>query len=155
MAGRMAGALRFIADRLALPPLQDTVKRPGINAAYRVTISYPAGDHAEQVATLLIGHAAATLSVLYHRAPDHPRLSFDIPRLRERKLTQAFIACKFDRLDDQPGLAPDRSLWLVERASATHYHDVVLAPGKAEGGYRCVVMALRAYLPEALRPAEI
>ena len=45
-------------------------------------------------------------------------------------------------------------LWLVERASGSFYHDVVMAPDSARGFYRELALSLRQHLKEALRPIE-
>jgi len=42
-------------------------------------------------------------------------------------------------------------LWLVERASGSFYHDIVLSPEDARGFFRELILAIREHLPEALR----
>jgi hypothetical protein len=72
---------------------------------------------------------------------------------RYKALLVALRRVSFDTMDDQPDVPFfGVDLWLVERASGSFYHDVVLSPEGARGFYRELVLALREHLKEALRP---
>ncbi len=153
---RRADALRFVAMRLGLPDLREVVRQPGINEAYRITIQYHAGHYADQVATLIYGQpTSARLSVIYRRSNSQP--SFDYPldpeRYREFDLTMRRLG--FDRRDDQsevPYLGVD--LWLIERASGSFFHDVVMSPELADGVYGWFLDAVKTQIPLAIRPIQ-
>lgn len=67
-------------------------------------------------------------------------------------LHRALDAVRFNRLRDQPGLSSaDTPLWLVQRATGTHLHGIILAPDKPELPYSRIVNAIDACLPAALR----
>jgi hypothetical protein len=71
---------------------------------------------------------------------------------RYQALLAALRRAKFDALDDQPEVPYfGVDLWLVERASGSFYHDVVLAPDSARGFYRELILSIRQHLKESLR----
>lgn len=155
MDSRRADPIRLIALRLNQNELRTLTRQPGIHEAVRVTIQYHDARHPNQVATLTRGPGrACTLKVLY----DHPgkKVHFDYPIDYDRyqSLIAALRRSRFDQLDDQPDVPFfGVDLWLVERASGSFYHDIVLSPESARGFYREVILALREHLKEGL--AEI
>lgn len=151
--GRHADGLRLIAARLDLPPLAEVARRPGINEAYRLTIQYHDGRCADQVATLTHSqHREVLLSVVYRRLYQHPALEYLLEEDRFKDLDIALRRLKFDQMDDQPDLPfIGVDFWLIERASGSYLHDLVLAPDSAEGLYGWLADTFRDRLPEALR----
>jgi hypothetical protein len=153
---RRADPLRYLAVRMQIPDLGAIARSPGVSEAYRVTIAYHDGRHPDQVATLKFIQGAGTtaeLTVQYRRATDKPFvLTPHVPLPRCREFAAALRALQFDSLDDMleiPWHGVD--LWLVERASGTFFHDVVIAPDRAEGPHLGIVTAIRELLREATR----
>lgn len=151
---RRADFLRFIAVRLRQPELRDVVRRPGVNQAYRITVHYHDGRYADQIATLTHWQdETALLEVVYRRATQQPAFEYPLGAERFRAFDLALRRLSFDRLDDQPDAPyPGYDLWLVERASASYLHDVVVAPDLATGVYAWIVDSVRRHLREAVRP---
>jgi hypothetical protein len=149
----MADGLRLIAARLEQPPLAEVVRRPGIGDVYRVSIQYHDGRHPDQVATLTNAQQdEVLLRVVYRRFLDRPVLEYLLAVERFQAFDGALRRLHFDRHDDQPGMpAVGADLWLLERASGSFRHDIVIAPELADGIHRALVDAVRARLPEALR----
>ena len=154
MEARRADPIRLIALRLRQDELRHVVQRPGVNEALRVTIQYHDGRHPNQVATLMRGHGAeCTLLVVYDRPGRDVRFAYPVALERYMTLLGALRRAGFDALDDQPDVPFfGVDLWLVERASGSFYHDVVLQPEAAAGLHGEIVSAIRAQLKEALRP---
>ncbi len=154
MQARRADPIRLIATRLRQEELREITRRPGVNEAFRVTIQYHDGRHPNQVATLTRGHGGAcSLLVVYDKPNKDVRFTYEVEADRYTALLRALRRLKFDTLDDQPDvpyLGVD--LWLVERASGSFYHDIVLSPEDARGFFRELILAIREHLPEALRP---
>ncbi len=153
MDSRRADPIRLIALQLNQNELRTITRQPGMNEAVRVTIQYHDARHPNQVATVTRGpgHACA-LKVLY----DHPgkgvHFSYPVDYERYQALIASLRRSRFDQLDDQPDVPFfGVDLWLVERASGSFYHDIVLSPESARGFYREVILALREHLKEALR----
>jgi hypothetical protein len=149
---RRADPIRLVALRLKQDELRNVTRRPGINEAFRVTIQYHDGRHPNQVATLTRGHSqSCTLAVYYDKPGKTVQFSYPIESERYQKLFMALRRVKFDSLDDQPEVPYfGVDMWLIERASGSFYHDVVLAPESARGFYRELVMAIRDHLKEGL-----
>jgi hypothetical protein len=154
---RRADALRLIALRLNVPPIEVVARTPGTNEAYRITVQYLDGQHPDQIATLTLGQSgadSAKLSVHYRRADGRPLvLTPLLPPEQARNFSTELRTLGFDRLDDMPDL-PWRSaeLWLIERAAGAFVRDLVLSPGTAQGKYFKIVTSVREKLPEAVRP---
>lgn len=153
---RRADALRLIALRLEVPPLESVARTPGTTEAYRLTVHYLDGQHPDQIATLTLGQATsgtAALTVHYRRADGRPFvLTPPIPIGRARTFASELRNLGFDRLDDMPDL-PWRGaeLWLIERAAGSFGRDLVLSPGTAHGVYAQIVALVRERWPEAVR----
>jgi hypothetical protein len=151
MESRRADPIRLIALRLRQDELKNIVHQPGVNEALRISIS--GRDHINQVATLTRGHGGTcALKVIYDKPGKDVYFSYQVDAERYRALLAALRRVKFDEMDDQPEVPFfGVDLWLVERASGSFYHDVVLSPESARGFYRELVLAIREYLAEALR----
>lgn len=153
MSARRADPIRLVAARLMQAEPRDLVQQPGINEVLRVTIAYHDGRHPNQVSTLMRGHGGdCTLLAVYDKPGKDIRFTHTISAERYALLLTTLRRLKFDTLDDQPDVPFfGVDLWLLERASGSFYHDVVLSPESARGFYREIVLALRTHLPEALR----
>lgn len=154
MASRRADPIRLVALRLRQDELRNLTQRPGINEVFRVTIQYHDGRHPNQVATLARGHGSTcSLKVVYDKPGKSVYFDYSVESDRYKQLLGALRRVKFDNLDDQPDVPFfGVDLWLIERASGSFYHDVVLSPGSARGFYRELILAIREHLKEALRP---
>lgn len=153
MQSRRADPIRLIALRLMQSELRFLTHQPGINEVIRLTIQYHDGRHPNQVATLVRGHARTTLKVIYDKPNKSVFFTYPVETDRYQTLLAALRRLKFDRLDDQPDVPYfGVDLWLVERASGSFYHDVVLQPESATGAHGEIVSAIREQLKEALRP---
>ena len=157
MDTRRADPIRLIALRLRQDELRNLVQQPGVNEAFRVTIQYHTADHPNQVATLTHGHSgSSTLRVVYDKPNRDVHFTHSIDADRGRVLQAALRRVHFDTLDDQPDVPFfGVDLWLVERASGSFYHDVVLSPDSARGFYRELILTIREHLKEALRPIAL
>ena len=91
------------------------------------------------------------LKVVYDK-PGKEVFDYTIEPERYQALMTALRRIKLDRLDDQPDVPFfGVDLWLVERASGSYYHDVVMSPDSARGFYRELLLAIRQHLKEAVR----
>ncbi len=153
MSSRRADPIRLVALRLRQDELRNLTQQPGINEALRVTIQFHDGRHPNQVATLTRGHGSACdLKVVYDKPGKDVFFTYSVEADRYKTLLAALRRIKFDDMDDQPDVPFfGVDMWLVERASGSFYHDVVLAPESARGFYRELVLAVREHLKEALR----
>lgn len=151
---RRADPIRLIALRLKQDELRNLTQQPGINETFRVTIQYHSTDHPNQVGTLIRGHGGnCTLKVVYDKPGKDVYFTYPVEGERFQKLVMALRRARFDNMDDQPDVPFfDVDLWLVERASGSFYHDVVLSPESSRGFYRELVLAIREYMKEAVRP---
>jgi hypothetical protein len=155
MESRRADPIRLIALRLKQDELRNLTRQPGIHEAFRVTIQYDDPQHPNQAATLTRGHGGASLKVVYDKPGTEVLFTYPVEIERFTALLTALRRVKFDSLDDQPDVPYfGVDLWLVERASGSFYHDVVISPEEARGFYRELILAIREHLKEALRPIE-
>ncbi len=153
MSTRRADPIRLIALRLRQDELRNLTQKPGINETFRITIQYHDARHPNQVATLARGHGSTcTLTVVYDKPGKEVYFTYPVDVERYKALLAALRRVKFDSMDDQPDVPFfGVDLWLVERASGSFYHDVVLAPESARGFYRELMLALREHLKESVR----
>jgi len=150
---RRADPIRLVALRLSQDELRNLTRQPGVNEAFRVTIQYHDGRHPNQVATLTRGHSGdGVLRVIYDKPNKNVHFTYPVSADRYRALLSGLRRVKFDLLDDQPDVPFfGVDLWLVERASGSFYHDVVLSPESARGFYRELLLAIQQHLKEAVR----
>jgi hypothetical protein len=153
MSSRRADPIRLVALRLRQDELRNLTQKPGINEVFRATIQFHDGRHPNQVATLTRGHGSGcTLKVVYDKPGKDVFFTYEVDADRYKALLGALRRIKFDDMDDQPDVPFfGVDMWLVERASGSFYHDVVLSPESARGFYRELVLAIREHLKEALR----
>lgn len=150
---RRADPIRLIAARLGQGELQKITSNPSINEAVRVSIHYHDGRAPNSVATLQRGHGDnCQLHLAYDKSPRMAKLTLNIPLSRYQELLMALRRARFDRLDDDEDLPYfGVDLWLIERAAGSFYHDIVVCPTSAKGHHREIILALRQFLPEAVR----
>lgn len=153
---RRADTLRLIAGRLGLAELTAVTRQPGINEAYRITLHYHDGRHPDQVATLTRGqHETVLLRVKYKRFRHQPAFEYPLSADVYRAFDLAMRRLGFDRRDDQPDiLFVGEDLWLIERASGSYFHDIVVAPNRATGVYGWLVETISEQLPQAVRAIQ-
>lgn len=159
MAGQVlrpaTAALRLIALRLATPDLEVVAAQPGVVEAFRVTVRYHDGRHPDQIGTVIKrrGMTEAALTLAYRRPEDKPLiLDLKISGETFSTFSAGLRKLNFDRLDDPPEIPwTGADLWLLERASASFHHDLIIAPDSAVGIYEEVTAAVRTHLKEALR----
>jgi hypothetical protein len=153
METRRADPIRLIALRLRQDELRNITQQPGVNESFRVTIQYNDTQHPNQVATLTRGHSGTChLKIVYDRPNKDVHFDYPVEVERYKALLAALRRVKFDSLDDQPDVPYfGVDLWLVERASGSFYHDVVLSPDSARGFYRELILAIREHVKEAVR----
>lgn len=154
MEARRADPIRLIALRLKQDELRHLMQKPGVNEALRVTVQYHDARHPNQSATLIRGHAGpCPLKVAYDKPNKEVYFTYDVEPDRFKALLAALRRLRFDTMDDQPDTPYfGVDLWLIERASGSFYHDVVLSPDSARGHYRELTLLMREHLKECLRP---
>ena len=154
---RRTAPLKQIAERLGLATLPNLIAKPGTNEVVRLTVQYHDGRSPDSVATLIRGHGSACqLLVHYLKSPKPIDYNFEIPLERFQKILSILRQSKFDAMDDEedlPYLGAD--FWLVERASGTFHHDVMLCPESAKGHHRELVLGFRSHLSESVRQLAI
>ncbi len=152
--------LRFLAVRLDLPELVSVARQPGIVEAFRLTVQYHDARHPDQIATLVKHQqpGPARLTACYRRASDKPLwLDYEIDEIRFHGFGAALHKLNFDKLDDQPDIPwYGADLWLLERASGTFHHDVIIVPERARTAnpslpHAEIVILVREKLREAVR----
>lgn len=153
---RYADTLRQIARRLEVPPLPQQTAQPGVNEAIRVSIYTHDSRWPSSVGTLQRGLGDSCSLVVIYDVYDRDnvpyRYDFNVPLARYQTLLMVFRKNRFDHLDDAPNIPLGGvDLWLVERASGTFHHDVVLCPQQAMGHHRELMLAIRQHLSEAVR----
>lgn len=153
LLSRRTDPMHLTMARLAIADLREFIQHPTINEAIRVTIYYHDNRAPASVATLYREqNAPCQLAVVYDRVPHTTHLTFPIAIERYQNLLIALRRARFDSLDDEDDLPlTGVDLWLVERLAGSFYHDVVVCPTSARGHHRDIVLALRDYLPEAVR----
>jgi hypothetical protein len=154
MFKRRADPLRMIALRLDLPELEALARAPGVMDCYRITVQYHDGRHPNQVMTLIFRQGGLVESNVYYLRPATTPLILSprLPLERCKAFALALRTLKFDTLDDQdniPWFGAD--LWMVERASGSFYHDIVIAPESAAGDHLAIVNLIQEQLREAIR----
>lgn len=153
---RRADELRQVGERLGLAGLKAVTLQPGVNETLRLTIQYHDGRSPDSVATLqrgIGGNCQLSVAYAHYDRNNLPyRYAFEVPLLDYQQLFTALRQSKFDSLDDAQNLPNfGIDLWLLERGAGSFHHDVVIAPALADGHHREVMLAVRKWLPEAVR----
>lgn len=146
--------LRVIADRTKAMPLAKVALRPGLQAAYRVSIHYYDKRACDSVATLCryTSEDERTLEARYVGAFQEKPLTYSIELGRYEEFVRALQTVRFDHLRDQPDLpAHGIDLWLVERAAGSFYKGIIICPKYATDAYAAIVDTMKTHLPEAVR----
>ena len=74
-----------------------------------------------------------------------------VEREQIERLNEVLLDVNFGKLGDQSDLSyNERSLWLIQRASGSHLHSIMIAPDRPEMPYSTIVNAIDAHLPEAI-----
>lgn len=150
---RRTDPMHLVMARLGVQELRELIQHPTINEAIRITIYYHDNRAPASVATLRREqNAPCQIEIVYDRVPRTTQLTFSVPIERYQSLLIALRRARFDTLDDEEDLPiTGVDLWLVERLAGSFYHDIVVCPTSARGHHRDIVLALRDYLPEAVR----
>lgn len=152
-----ASIMREIASNAGLPFLRDVAKRPGVKAAYRVSIHY--GDmrarDAVSAITMRTAQVNAVVETYYTGRFEGKPVTRGMQPAIFATWTRALNAVKFDRLPDQDGIMPyGVDLCMIERAAGGYEHGVIFVPPKADGPYAKLLDAVRACVPEVLREVK-
>jgi hypothetical protein len=151
--------LRLVAVMLSLPELYTVAQLPGVIDTYRLTQQFHDGRQPNQIATLIRrqGKPGASLSVSYWRPGEKPLvMEYALEQARYEALASALRKQSFDNMDDMPDLPwLNADLWMLERAAAGFYHDVILAPATAQGAYLALIETIQLQLKEAVRQVYI
>jgi len=120
--------------------------------ALQVVVYHGQRQLRHSVARVVETHLGAIELVVAYEGVDLSPLRIAMSRDQLEPLHKALDAVRFSRLRDQPGLTSDDwPLWLVQRATGSHLHGIILAPDKPELPYARIVNAIDACLPAALR----
>lgn len=148
-----ASILRGMIVDMALPPLSQLMRQPGLSAVYRFIMQRHDSQMRDSVATLLLYRLdRAQIEVAYRGALAGKTLVYPIDAARCEVFGRTLRQINFDRLSDQPEIPPyGVDLWMIERAAGSFQKSVILAPSLSEGHHYTLATAVRTYLPEALR----
>ena len=147
----------MLASRLGLPDLAQVARVAGVMSVLQLTAYYAERRLRHSVARVIEDQMGAIeLRIAYEGLSlDYP-LRLPVAPARMEKLNAALLSVKFGTLGDQSSLTNDeRSLWLIQRASGTHLHGILIAPDRPEPPYSTIVNAIDAYLPEAIREVPL
>ncbi len=151
--------LRLVAVRLNEPESEALARTPGVIEAFRATVQYHDARCPDQVATLTKPRSmdGARLRVAYRRSNDKPLVFELVVDARRYGIVGAGLRkLEFDRLDDMPDIPwSDADLWLLERASGTFHHDIIIPPDHATGLFAQIVSLVRDNLKEAVRTINV
>lgn len=149
--------MRDIAANVGLPFLRDVAKKPGVKAAFRVSLHY--GDMRARdsvcAVTMRTVQVNAVIEAYYVGRFNSKPITRGMPPPAFGGWVSALNAVKFDRMHDQDGIMPyGVDLCMVERAAGGYEQGVIFVPSKADGAYAALLAAIRIYLPEVLREVE-
>ncbi len=151
-----ATILRDIVERIGLPPLKEVAARPGVNAAYRITLHYFDFRASDCVVTLKTMRPADTISeAVYAGHFNHKPITRTVSVIDYENFSRVIQTINFDKLPDQQNVPMySVDLCMVERASGSFTHGIIFAPQKADGVYHTLLTALTTYLPEVFREVK-
>ncbi len=141
-----------LAWRLGMPELERAARGAGVISVLEIAVLH-SGRLRHSVARAIESQLGEVeLRVAYEGLRLGAPLRTTVDRQRMERLNAALLAIKFGQLSDQSGLGRgDAPLWLLSRASGSHAHRVLLAPGKPEPPWSAIVQAVQTWLPEAIR----
>ena len=138
--------------RLGMGDLAAAARASGVVCALQIVVFQGNRRFRHSVARVVESQLGnVDLLVAYEGVDLSPR-SMSLTPERIEPLHRALDAARFDRLRDQPGItSEDAPLWLVQRATGTHLHGVILAPDKPALPWSRIVNAVHDCLPAAVR----
>lgn len=145
-----------LPTRLGLSDLAAAARGSGVITALQVVVYQGRRPLRHSVARVVETHLGAIDLLVAYEGVDLSPLRMTLDRDQIEPLHKALDAARFSRLDDQAGLSRDDApLWLVQRATGSHLHSVILAPDKPELPWSRIVNAIDACLPAALRELSL
>jgi len=146
-------SLYEVADNLGAPHIKTLAKQAGVISVLRITAYYPERKARHSVATLIEHHQnQREMDIVYEGFYGHKPVKLTVARDAFDKLQDALLQAKFNKLDDQLNVSyKDHSLWLIQQASGTFLHNVIVSPDVPQLPYSAIVNAIDDYLPEAIR----
>ena len=142
-----------LASRLGLPDLAQAARAAGVMSVLEISAYYAQRRVRHSVARVIeYQRGEIELQVAYEgvRLERAPRIAIDEARVG--KVNAALLAARFRSLEDQPGLSyEERSLWLIQQATGSFVHAIIVAPDRPEPPYSAIVNAIDDCLPEAIR----
>ena len=156
MRDRLYTDLLQLPTRLGMGDLAAAARASGVICALQIVVHQGNRRLRHSVARVVESQLGEVdLLVAYEGVDLSPRR---VSHTRERiaPLHRALDMARFDRLQDQPGITiADAPLWLVQRATGTHLHGVILAPDKPALPWSRIVNAVHDCLPAAVREAPL
>ncbi len=141
-----------LPGRLGLRDLSAAARGSGVVSVLQVAVYHGQRQLRHSVARIVENQLGEIELLVAYEGVDLAPLRMSMERDRLEPLHKALDAVRFSRLRDQPGLSSaDAPLWLVQRATGTHLHSIILAPNKPALPYSRIVNAIDACLPSALR----
>lgn len=140
-----------LPSRLGLIELEAAARESGVITVLQVVVYQGRRQFRHSVARVVETHLGAIELVVAYEGVDLSPLRMSLDRDQIEPLHKALDAARFSWLGDQQSLSSDDApLWLVQRATGSHLHSVILAPDKPELPYSRIVNAIDACLPAAL-----
>lgn len=138
--------------RLGLIDLAAAAQGSGVISVLQVVVYHGRRQLRHSVARVVETHLGAIELLVAYEGVDLSPLRMSLERYRIEPLHKALDAVRFSRLRDQPDLSSaDTPLWLVQRATGSHLHSIILAPDKPELPYSRIANAVYDCLPAAMQ----
>ncbi len=149
--------LYAVANNLNVPNIKTVAQAVGVVDVLRITAYYPKRDTRHSIATLVQRHQdKRDLEIVYENFNKQQAVKLTVQRDVFDAIQNALLQNKFDKLEDQTNISHyDHSLWLVQRASGTYLHSVIMSPDVPHLPYSAIVNAIDNYLPEAIREVPL
>lgn len=147
-------AIRAVIERLGLQPLKSLAQQPGVQTVYRIIAYYADGRAHHSVSTLWDKHGSPTLQMESIHAGffKNKALIRQIDRDDYLKFRAVLNQTKFDTLYfPSEDLLHVSTIWCIERATGSFYHQLVLTPHTTKKPYIQIVNAIDGYLHDAIR----
>ncbi len=146
-----------LASSLGLPNLERVAASAGVMSVLQITAYYAERRVRHSVARILeyqMGEIEMQLAYEGVKLAKPMRLTVEREHMEE--LNVVLLDVRFGKLGDQADLSyNERSLWLLQRASGSYLHSIMVAPDRPEPPYSTIVNAIDAYLPEAIREVPL
>ena len=146
-----------LASSLGLPDLEREAGRAGVMSVLQVTAYYVERRVRHSVARILeYQMGEIEMQVAYEGVRLAKPMQLAVEREQIERLNEVLLDVNFGKLGDQSDLSyNERSLWLIQRASGSHLHGIMVAPDRPEMPYSTIVNAIDAHLPEAIREVPL